>query len=193
MDQTGRRATHTTRIPTYRKKFLLHDARTQTAQSKPEREKITKTRADLRHAPCAAERASGGPGSGRSAGPTPPRRNPFTPPQHPTPLPALSCAWNRLAWYKCGIGGIPAARLPRGQDGKRAGSGFLGKGEGARSNGTEPYLIVCRVLSVLVNMVHMCEDMSMRQGGYGSRAGSRGGRGSGLRPSAGLCSAVPWD
>ena len=92
MDRKGRRATHTTRMPTYRKKFLLHDARMQSAQSKPERDKITKTRADF--GPCTSSAWSAPPAaqSGRSAGPTPLRRNPSTPPQHPTPLPALSCA-----------------------------------------------------------------------------------------------------
>ena len=62
MDRKGRRATHTTRIPTYRKKFLLHDARMQSAQSKPKREKFTKTRAVF--GPWRlerTERASGGP------------------------------------------------------------------------------------------------------------------------------------
>jgi hypothetical protein len=39
-------------------------------------------------------------------------------------------------------------------------------------------------------VVRTCGGEGMRQGGYGSRAGSRGGRGSGPQSLAGLCSAV---
>ena len=42
----------------------------------------------------------------------------------------------------------------------------------------------------ICGMVHMCGDTDMRHGDCGSRAGSRGGRGDGLQPAAGLCSAV---
>jgi hypothetical protein len=45
----------------------------------------------------------------------------------------------------------------------------------------------------ICGMVHMCGDTDMRHGDYGSRAGSRGGRGDGLQPAAGLCSAVQRD
>ena len=45
----------------------------------------------------------------------------------------------------------------------------------------------------ICGMVHMCGDKGMRQGDYGSRVGSRGGRGDGLQPAAGLCLAVQRD
>ena len=45
----------------------------------------------------------------------------------------------------------------------------------------------------ICGMVHMCGDTDMRHGDCGSRAGSRGGRGDGLQPAAGLCSAVQRD
>jgi hypothetical protein len=38
-------------------------------------------------------------------------------------------------------------------------------------------------------VVRTCGGEGMRQGGYGSRAGSRGGRGRGPQSLAGLCSA----
>ena len=41
----------------------------------------------------------------------------------------------------------------------------------------------------LCGAVHTCGGEGMRQGGYGSRAGSRGGRGRGPQSLAGLCSA----
>ena len=42
----------------------------------------------------------------------------------------------------------------------------------------------------ICGVVHMCGDQGLRQGGNRSRAGRRGGRGSGRQPMVGLCWAA---
>ena len=80
------------------------------------------------------ERTSGAQ-NGRRAGPTPAGPTPITPPDQRRPLAALSCEWDRLVEGKCGTGSASGGNWPRGQDGVRAGGGFLGKG---RADGGGP-------------------------------------------------------